>query len=90
MGQTEAAAELVSAGFARDRALETVRKYALRPAYQMCYTIGRRRFQRLFDSFAQGDVTRFVSTVLSHGELLLEDLERVLKETKRRGDTETW
>lgn len=78
MGQTEAAAELVSAGFARDRALETVRKYALRPAYQMCYTTGRRRFQRLFDSFAQGDITRFVNTVLSHGELLFEDLERVL------------
>jgi hypothetical protein len=79
MRPAEAAAELVSAGFSRDRALETLRKYALRPAYQMCYTVGRRHFQRLFDCPGQGDAAGFVNTVLSHGELLFGDLEKILK-----------
>lgn len=74
-----AALELAKAGFLRSRALETARKYALRPAYQMCYTIGRRRFQRLHESHGKGDIPGFVNTVLSSGELLFEDLERALK-----------
>jgi hypothetical protein len=75
----QAAEELVMAGYSRKRAVSTVRKYALRPAYQMCYTIGRRRFQRLFDSYGQGDVSGFVNTVLSEGEVLFEDLDGILK-----------
>jgi hypothetical protein len=75
----EAARDLMLAGFSRKRASDTVRKYALRPAYQMCYTIGCRRFQRLFDSYGRGDVPGFVNTVFNHGEVLFEDLERVLK-----------
>jgi len=84
-----AARELVAAGFPPGRAVDTVRKYALRPAYQMCYTIGRRRFQRLSDSFGQSDFPQFVNTVLSGGELLFEDLEEVLKETTGHGDAQT-
>jgi hypothetical protein len=79
IGLDEASRDLMSAGFPAKRAMDTVRKYALRPAYQMCYTIGRRRFQRLFDSYGQGNVSGFVNTVLDHGEVLFEDLERVLK-----------
>jgi hypothetical protein len=79
MGLEEAAGELMTAGFSRNRALNTVRKYALRPAYQMCYTIGRRRFQRLFDLYGQEDVPGFVNTVLTQGEILFEDLEHVLR-----------
>jgi hypothetical protein len=75
----QAAGQLIMAGFPRKRAIKTVRKYALRPAYQMCYTIGRRRFQQLFDSYGQGDVSGFVNTVLSEGEILFEDLEGILK-----------
>jgi hypothetical protein len=75
----EAAAELMTAGFSRNRALDTVRKYALRPAYQMCYTIGRRRFQRLFDLYGQEDIPGFVNTVLTQGEILFEDMEHVLR-----------
>lgn len=86
IGLDEAARELMMAGFTARRAADTVRKYALRPAYQMCYTVGRRRFQRLFDSYGQGDVPGFVNTVFTQGEVLFEDLERVLK---RRQDTET-
>ena len=76
-----AAQELMSAGFTRKRALETVRKYALRPAYQMCYTIGRRRFQRFFDTYGQKDIPGFVSAVLRNGELLFKDLEKILEQT---------
>ncbi|MCJ7500440.1 DUF885 domain-containing protein [bacterium] len=79
MGLDEAAAELMTAGFSRNRALGTVRKYALRPAYQMCYTIGRRRFQRLFDLYGQEDAAGFVNTVLTQGEILFEDMEHVLR-----------
>jgi hypothetical protein len=79
MGLDEAAAELMTAGFSRNRALGTVRKYALRPAYQMCYTIGRRQFQRLFDLFGQEDAAGFVNTVLTQGEILFEDMEHVLR-----------
>ena len=79
MGLEGAAAELMAAGFSRNRASSTVRKYALRPAYQMCYTIGRRRFQRLFDLYGQEDAAGFVNTVLTQGEILFEDMEHVLR-----------
>ncbi|MDF1524709.1 MAG: DUF885 family protein [bacterium] len=88
MGLEEAAGELMTAGFSRNRALGTVRKYALRPAYQMCYTIGRRRFQRLFDSYGQESVGGFVNTVLTQGEVLFEDLECALK-SSREGERES-
>jgi hypothetical protein len=77
----EAARDLMSAGYSGKRASDTVRKYALRPAYQMCYTIGRRRFQRLFDMYGQGDVPGFVNTVFTQGEVLFEDLERIFKQS---------
>jgi hypothetical protein len=55
----------------------------------MCYTIGRRRFQNLFDSYGKNDIPAFVETVLGSGELLFEDLERVLKQVMEHGDTKT-
>ncbi len=72
-----AAGVLCEAGFRKDRALDTVRKYALRPAYQMCYTIGRRRFQALFDSHGRKGAGHFARTVLNGGEILFGDLEKV-------------
>jgi len=87
MNLDEASRELMSAGFSRKRATDTVGKYALRPAYQMCYTIGRRRFQRLFDSFGQGDLPTFVNNVLSRSEIRFEDLEKILKQTMGNGET---
>jgi len=79
-----AAGELCEAGFSKERALATVRKYALRPGYQMCYTIGRRRFQALFDSHGGKGIGAFARTVLNVGEILFEDLERVLEECEGR------
>ena len=75
-----AASELLKAGFARDRAVKTARKYALQPAYQMCYTIGCRRFRALFETFGNRGVGPFADTVLGQGEILFEDLEKVLKD----------
>ncbi|UCG38412.1 MAG: DUF885 family protein [bacterium] len=70
---------LLEGGFTPLRAAETVRKYALRPAYQMCYTVGRRRFQRLLESFKEGDIPGFARRVLSSGEILFPDLERRMR-----------
>jgi uncharacterized protein (DUF885 family) len=89
MGIEDAAGKLALGGFSGSRALDMARKYALRPAYQMCYTIGRRQFQKLFESYGQRDIPEFVNTVLSSGELLFKDLEKVLQQTMRHGDTET-
>jgi uncharacterized protein (DUF885 family) len=82
LGLEAAAGRLSEAGFRRERALGTVRKYGLRPGYQMCYTIGRRRFQALFDSHGGMGIGSFAHTVLTGGEILFEDLERVLKLSK--------
>lgn len=86
MDLEQTAQMLLSAGFTQERAKETVRKYALRPAYQMCYTIGRRRFRKLFEPYKKGDAATFVNTVLKSGELLFEDLEKVLERATGRGE----
>ncbi len=88
MGIKDAVGDLVLGGFSSSRAFDMARKYALRPAYQMCYTIGRRQFQQLFESYGQKDIPGFVNTVLSSGELLFKDLEKVLQQTMGQGDTE--
>jgi hypothetical protein len=77
-----AALELTGAGFSKERARETVRKYALRPAYQMCYTIGYRRFKSLFESFGGMGIGSFATAVLEQGEIRFEDLENVLEEKR--------
>jgi hypothetical protein len=79
-----AASLLVGAGFEKGRAAETARKYALQPAYQMCYTIGRRKFQSLFRSENGERIPDFMNSVLAEGELLFQDLEEVLKEPGAR------
>jgi len=81
----DAALELQKAGFTRDRASETVRKYALRPAYQLCYTAGCRRFRSLFESYGREETGPFASMVLEQGEILFEDLEKVMKKEKFKG-----
>jgi hypothetical protein len=36
-------------GMDRGRAMAMVRRYSLKPGYQLAYTMGRRRFRRLYD-----------------------------------------
>lgn len=74
----EAANILQDAGIQKDRALQAVRIYTLNPGYQVCYTVGIRRFLNLFDRYGRGDPVYFVRTVLSGGEILFGDLEKRL------------
>jgi hypothetical protein len=75
-----AAELLVGAGFEKGRAAETARKYAIQPAYQMCYTIGRRKFHSLFRSKYGERIPDFMNSILAEGELLFQDLEHVLRQ----------
>ena len=78
----EAAAELVSAGMARRRAQAMVRRYRLKPGYQLAYTIGRRRFRRLYDDCSQprADPVVFAQQVLAQGEIGFNHLEQILRQ----------
>jgi len=59
---------LKKAGIPVERALSSVRKYTLNPGYQLCYTIGLRRFLDLFDKCGQHSISDFTKTVLLNGE----------------------
>jgi uncharacterized protein (DUF885 family) len=73
------AAILAGIGLSKKRAMDTARKYALRPGYQLCYTVGRRRFSDLLASSAGGRIPEFAQTVLLEGEIGFGDLEHILK-----------
>lgn len=79
----EATDLLTSRGMNRRRASAMVRRYALKPGYQLCYTIGRRKFRRLYDKFTGDGNTPadFVRRVLAEGEIGLENLEKILLAT---------
>jgi uncharacterized protein (DUF885 family) len=76
----EATAYLQGKGMHRRQALAMVRRYALKPGYQLAYTIGRRQFRRLYAEFiARGNrPADFVQRVLAEGEIGLENLQRAL------------
>ncbi|MDX1815189.1 MAG: DUF885 family protein, partial [Thermodesulfobacteriota bacterium] len=70
---------LAESGFTRDAASAAVAKYALRPGYQVCYTFGLGRFLGLYERYGTQDVTRFVETVLSGGEIGFAHVEAALR-----------
>jgi hypothetical protein len=76
----DAAAELVAEGLAPERARAMVRRYSLKPGYQLAYTIGRRRFLRLWERFRQHrpDPASFAARVLEQGEIGFDHLEQIL------------
>ena len=65
---------LVKVGINRKQAEAVVRKYPLNPGYQVCYTAGTRQFMELYQRYGN-DQGKFARTVLSQGEILLEDLQ---------------
>jgi len=65
-------------GVPMNRAVSSVRKYPLNPGYQICYTVGTRRFLKLFDQYGRDDLQYFVQTVLNHGETGFDELESKL------------
>ncbi|MGD9216606.1 MAG: DUF885 family protein [Desulfobacteraceae bacterium] len=75
----EAAAELAAVGLVTPgQALAMVRRYALKPGYQLSYAIGRRRFSQLYKAYTgQGRTpAQFVKAALCEGEIGFDHLER--------------
>jgi hypothetical protein len=80
MDISTAARYLTKAGMASDHAIAAARRYLLNPGYQLCYTLGIRRFVDLFDQYGAGDVPGFVECVLGQGEINFDDLEGIFKQ----------
>ena len=68
-------------GISMEQAMSLVRKYPLNPGYQLCYTLGLRRFLDLFDRYGGENLPNFVHTVLEQGEIHFTDLEKILRNT---------
>lgn len=77
-----AAPYLSNTGMSQAKAVATVQKYALQPGYQLCYTLGVRRFLGIFHRYGQNNIKNFVSTVLDKGEILFPDLENIFRSKK--------
>lgn len=87
----EAAQDLVSVGLvAKEHAEAMVRRYALKPGYQLAYAIGRRKFRQLYTAFlGQGQpLAHFVRNVLAHGEIGFDHLAERLLYTIENGDAQ--
>ena len=77
-----AARYLEEAGLSAERAVSLARKYPLNPGYQLCYTLGLRRFLDLRARYGHDNLPGFVRTVLNQGEINFTDLEKVLRENR--------
>ncbi|MDZ7265385.1 MAG: DUF885 domain-containing protein [candidate division KSB1 bacterium] len=80
---------LQATGVPKNHAMAVIQKYPLQPGYQLCYTIGLRRFINFFETYGQQNLNRFVQTVLENGEIPFSNLERLLSDalSPRRQDT---
>ncbi len=80
----EAASFLVDHGMERSNALAMVRRYVLKPGYQLAYTLGRRHFRRLYDKFnaEYQNPVKFAHQVLAQGEIDFDNLEPQLSEKR--------
>jgi len=78
----EATALLISTGMPKKRAGAMVRRYCLKPGYQLSYTIGRRRFRQLYDTWSLANQTPalFARQVLALGEIEFHHLEQQLRQ----------
>jgi hypothetical protein len=76
----EAAADLTAEGLPAAQAQAMVWRYSLKPGYQLAYTLGRRRFRRLYAAWCggSGDPVGFTCRVLALGEIDFQHLERLL------------
>ena len=69
---------LMKTGINKDDAVSVVRKYPLNPGYQLCYTLGFKRFSNLFKTFGRNNLTGFVRQAVSQGEIDFRDLEQLM------------
>jgi len=74
-----AAEYLKETGISAERAISLVRKYPLNPGYQLCYTLGLRRFLDLLNRYGRDNLPKFVQTVLNQGEIHFTDLEKIFQ-----------
>ena len=78
-----AAALLARTGIPPAAAASAVAKYALRPGYQVCYSLGLRRFLDLYARYGEGGAGRFAGAVLSGGETGFDLVEDALRRAAR-------
>ena len=73
----QAADLLVECGLPARQAAAMVKRYALKPGYQLAYTMGRRQFRRLYDRAGKspGAPAAFARRILAQGETGLHHLE---------------
>lgn len=74
---SEAASALADVGLASPaQALDMVRRYALKPGYQLSYAIGRRRFRQLYEAYQGRGRTpaQFARDALGRGEIGFDHL----------------
>jgi uncharacterized protein (DUF885 family) len=78
----EAAALLVAEGMTPKRAGAMVRRYCLKPGYQLSYTIGRRFFRRLYDGWTttKNKPAEFVRHIMEQGEVAFHYLKHLLRQ----------
>ena len=76
----QAAAFLSDYGIADTKASELVKKYILKPGYQLSYAIGRYYFRNIYESFVRqgGRPENFSCRVLSCGEVGFKQLTQFL------------
>jgi hypothetical protein len=72
-----AADHLHQAGYPSATAERMLSRYALKPGYQLCYSMGRRRFHELYAAWLArgGRLEDFCAQVLSGGEVHFNDLK---------------
>jgi uncharacterized protein (DUF885 family) len=75
----QAAEHLCRIGLNRNSSHGAVRRYALKPGYQLSYTMGRCEFRKLYNRAldAGWSPAEFTRQVLEEGEIGLDNLERV-------------
>ncbi|MBC2736123.1 MAG: DUF885 domain-containing protein [Desulfobacteraceae bacterium] len=77
----QAADLLVECGLPARQAAAMVKRYALKPGYQLAYTMGRRQFRRLYDRYGKSPEApaAFARRILAQGETELHHLEANLR-----------
>ena len=77
----QAAEEIENLGFSRQRAERQIRRFALTPAYQLCYFMGNHEIVRLREQFSfRLGLKAFHDTLLGGGEIPFHLVEKRLKE----------
>ena len=80
MSPSEAALYMKNSGLPGKEFLSSVHKYTLNPGYQLCYTLVIRRMLELYEKYGNNSPSQFTKAVLLQGEILMEDLEQMLRQ----------